>query len=70
MTPTEALRAVAKQALAAKTAGRTTLPLDPDLLALAKQGVVSEGTYPADLANVPIFLDSTGLLTVGGVSLY
>lgn len=70
MTPLDTLRAVAKQALLAKEAGQTSLHIDPDELALAKQGVVPEGAYPEDLADVPIFLDATGLLTIGGVSLY
>jgi len=66
----DTLRALAQQALAAKAAGQTTLQVDPQLLAEAKREVLPEGSYPDDLADVPIFIDATGLLTVGGVSLY
>lgn len=70
MTPLDALREIVARAEAAHAAGQHTLAVPPELLALAKQAVQPEGSYPADLAGVPIFLDAQGLLTIDAVSLY
>ncbi len=70
MTPIDALRALTAQALEAKSAGHSSLQVDPARLALAKTAVLPESTNPPELANIPIFLDASGLLTIAGVSVF
>lgn len=69
MTPVEALRALTAQAQAAQEEGQATLRVDPALLALAKTAVLPETANPPEFADIPIFLDASGVLTIGSVSL-
>ena len=70
MDPLDALRALTAQAMAAGNAGHSALKVDAEALQLAKSAVVPESRNPPELADLPIFLDGSGVLTIAGVSLY
>jgi hypothetical protein len=70
MTPVDALRALTQKAIAVQKKGASSLQVDGATLALAKTAVLPESTNPPEFADIPIFLDGSGVLTIAGVSIY